>query len=168
MRTSGLSRRSRRTLSIIAGLIALAWLGIGVAQRQFYANRMPAKLELGWRYWHAAEGLLGDCGVAAFSLSDKTIASIRREGLAFFSDAQVARNVKDLYYKPWQRTPLSGDPAADAYTPIGLHCANGLDSNLRRSAVDGIRKPGSYYSGSGKRMLILLPDDGVVLLAYLG
>jgi len=146
---------------IVIGVFIIIWTGYDLALRRFYAGKMPDGLELGWRFWHAAHNR---CGVAAFSLSDATVRTLRLKGRQFFANAKNP----EFDYDGWQETPLPGDPVKDAHFPAGLQCAVDLDGSLRRATFSALRRPGTFYRERGNSVTIVLPEEGIVLLSYLG
>lgn len=157
-------RSLARALLAVFCLLGLAATGYGLSLRAFYAARMPASLELGWRFWHSDEDLLGGCGVAAFSLSEATARALHEQGGRVLANMTHTENGRIV--RRWRETPLEGNPSTDRYIPAGLHCAASLDPELRRAALSSLRRPGNFYSSDSSGMLIVIPSEQVVLLAY--
>jgi hypothetical protein len=144
-------------------------------RQQEFTQLLPPKLEIVGSVLTASSEKTGDCFFAVYKLSDKTLSSIKKEGLTFFSDATKSRaydrNQRNYYhtYKPWQRTPLQYQDRNQSFW-AGTNCARdaGFDESFRKKIVLLAFAEGSFYTGHSEGQLVVIPNMGIAVLAGIG
>ncbi len=162
--------KKHKKLTIFAILLLTGWWGWNSYKVSHYTGLMPAKFEL--------DGVMlidGDCGVAAFYLSGKTLADVQNEGLAFFDGEVIARNPKENMnsnYSKWKETPLPKEEYADGFPfpGMGSKCSK-LDDTWRGKMYDATKQLGSYYAfvkGGEGTTLVVYPSLKIIVLHHIG
>jgi hypothetical protein len=137
-------------------------------ERLWYERMFPEKVRLAGTLAIGSESdpLFGrrSCGAAAFWLDPAALDDIRRQGLAFFSDAREAAGGPRRDYTPWAATPMPKGTFWEGGWH-GLHCA-GLGRGWRDIIHHGAQQPGGFYARGSSRDLLVLPDAGIAVLVY--
>ncbi len=147
----------------------LFWFSI----QNYYAGVLPEKLEISGPILTAVSGGFWDCHFAVYRLSDKTLNSINREGLAFFSDATIGRgyrkenrNNDNYIYKPWKQKVSEEEITTSGAGREGYACARsvGFDDSMLEKIRLSIRAAGSFYTWGNRRDLRVLQKEGIAVI----
>jgi hypothetical protein len=140
-------------------------------RQNYYTGVLPRKLEISGSILIADFNILQNCHFAVYKLSDKTLNSINREGLAFFADATIGRgyrkeNRSNAYYiyEPWKQkvsTEITGGGER-----VGNACAEklGFDDSILKKIYLAPRE-GSFYTVGYRKDLVVLPKEGIAILS---
>lgn len=157
------------SLQLLLGLLLCLYLAYKVFERQYAIDLLPAGIEpAGVLLLSAESGGREGCGAAVFRLSKQTRARVQQEGLAFLQMARQARGYDEHYYSygPWQATPVP-----DSYISEGgwlsLWCAEAGPSLARRIHA-AMQRPGAFYSIKDEGMLLIIPEEGLIVFGYYG
>ncbi len=145
-----------------------------VWETTWYEGLIPAEIEInGTVLIDGQSGFREGCGVAIFKLTDPMVARIRSSGLTVLTEAHEARSQPgDQYFRfgAWKETPyfFAGDglTLADRWLN-GMGCAS-LSQELRQNIAQAMNMRGSFYSTSSESGLLVIPQLGLVVLAYDG
>lgn len=145
-----------------------------VWETAWYEGLIPAEIEIsGTVLIDGQSGFREGCGVAIFKLKDPMVARIRSSGLTVLTEAHEARSQPgNQYFRfgVWKETPyvFAGDglTLADRWL-TGMGCAS-MDQELRQSIEQAMNMRGSFYSASSESGLLVIPQLGLVVLAYDG
>jgi hypothetical protein len=110
-------------------------------------------------------GFREGCGVAVFKMSNKTISSIEKNGINFFSEAKQARgHIDSYYYKygPWERIWSELD------SELPLFSCSSVGNGLKNEILSAIEKNGAYYTTKQEAVLVVIPSLGYVIFSYNG
>ncbi len=167
-------KRPPRALSM-AGLGA-TWLALVVAapmqgcdyyQVRLYKEAIPAKLQLADLIYHDEQSDLREgCGEAVFRLSDESLASIKRQGLAYFNDATLGRDGARYHqYAAWQTLAHQQTPQDRLLR--GAHCIEDLPAmwdDIQRAVAQGE----GFFTTGQEQDLIVIPKLGVIVFSHNG
>ena len=140
-------------------------------RQNYYTGVLPRKLEISGSILIADLNILQTCHFAVYKLSDKTLNSINREGLAFFADQTTGRGYKkedrnnDYYiYRPWEQkvsTEITGMGSR-----VGKACAEklGFDNSMLKKIYLAPRED-FFYTVGYRKSLIILPKEGIAILS---
>jgi hypothetical protein len=140
-------------------------------RQNYYTGVLPSKLEISGSILIADLNILQNCHFAVYKLSDKTLNSINREGLAFFADQTKGRDYRkenrnnDYYiYDPWKQTVSTERTGGAART--GNACAEnlGFDNSILKKIYLAHRE-GSFYTVGYRKDLVVLPKEGIAYLS---
>jgi hypothetical protein len=163
----------------ILGVIVLGWT---VFKTKFYRAAIPAEIGITFglattgsdtSFWGATLGFdRKACGGAIFELTDATVDAIRERGPDYLKNARQGRGYSDktdrlfhyYSYQPWQPTPLAREWTSEGMW-LGLSCM-GLGYNFGRSIVQAAQEPGSFYTTSSSKMLLLVPSLKLAIYTY--
>ena len=171
-------RRLAIYVLLLFAILAVLYVVPAAKATNFYEKALPPQLRTSGFVTSGSDyGLFGfltlsreACGAVVFELSSETIAEIRRDGLSFFREATQGRGYPGsayYHYQAWQQTPVPASWFGDGAVSASLHCA-GFGRELRRRIGEGSRRGGSFYTTMSEAQLIVLPDEGIIVLTYFG
>lgn len=172
----------------LAAFLALLVLGWSMNRARIYHRAqqlLPAAIETsGMQRFAMSPGQL-ECmllgllmryeshGAVVLELSDDAAEAIRREGLAYFDGATVARGALSrrgpARYDAWRRSPLpeawSRTEAAPGLWPGVAHVDVGAGMRRRLSTA---WRDGAYYTrkSTGRAWLVVLPAERLVVYSW--
>jgi hypothetical protein len=105
--------------------------------------------------------------VAVFRLSGATHSALKDSGLAALGEANQARGHADDYhhYEAWQGTPVLAGEISEGWPPLSCAAA---DEDLERRILLAMQSPGSFYTRKDEALLLVLPDEGLIVFGYFG
>lgn len=163
-----LGRLLYRGLLLYCWLLLVLYLGFKFAERQFSIAALPAGIEPASVVLISGEsGFREGCGVAVFRLAPALRQRLAMQGLAALQGARQARGHADApyySYAAWQRTPVS-EP--DSQVALGLSCA-GADEALTQRINRAQGSPGAFYSSKDEGLLLVIPQEGLIVFGYFG
>ena len=137
----------------------------------WFLRIVPANI--GVSYPITISGITGfreGCGIAVFRIDSSTARKISADGISFFTRSMHSSKSADPYhtFSPWQRTP-DARFAGDDQTILspGVVCAE-IDLELQQQLEAASRRPGSYYSYGQEKVLLVMPQQRLVVLSYNG
>jgi hypothetical protein len=157
------------SLHLLFGLLLCLYLGYKVIERQTAIDALPEGIEPSSVVLLSGEiGGREGCGAAVFRLSGHTRKRLLQEGAMFLETARQARGYASTYYsyEPWQGTPVPGGFTSEGGWP-SLWCA-GVDARLARRIHGAMQAPGAFYSIKHEGLLLLIPDEGLIVSGYDG
>lgn len=157
------------SLHLFFGLLLCLYLSYKVAERQFTIDALPVGIEPSSVVLLSGEsGGREGCGAAVFRLSGYTCKRLLQEGAAFLESARQARGYGSSYYsyEPWQETPVPDGFTSEGGWPL-LWCA-GIDARLAIRIHTAMQAPGAFYSIKPEGLLLLIPDEGLIVSGYDG
>lgn len=171
---SAFKKRPPRAVSM-AGLGA-TWLALVVVapmqgcdryQVRLYKEAIPAKLQLADLIYHDEQSDLREgCGEAVFRLSGESLASIKRQGLAYFNDANLGRDGARYHqYAAWQ-TLAPQQPRQDRLLR-GAHCIDdppAMWDDIQKAVAQGE----GFFTTGHEQDLIVIPKLGVIVFSHNG
>jgi hypothetical protein len=91
------------------------------------------------------------------------------EGLRFFDPSIKARGHSgwNYEYSKWKETPRQGWNRTENWS-YELLCGGSLNDDLYRSIVKAGRSSGSYYSKKHEAVLMVIPNQKLVVFAHNG
>lgn len=112
------------------------------------------------------------CGGALFQLSAATVAKIEEGGLRFLDGApQASAPSPNNLPAPWRtrgnwsETPVPADWHGDGLLAFGFDCIN-LPREVTHAIDQAAGTPGSFYSRSDRRFLLVMPRLRAVMVAF--
>jgi hypothetical protein len=126
---------------------------------------IPRKLQQGWFYAEGAcNRFLSYQGAYAISLTDDTVKALKEQGINFFSDINPPNNkaADDYFRGDWKATPIPKDFHSEGAVP-NLYCGQEYSWLWPKGIVEALDRPGSYYLGTSRRNLYVIPDLGLVV-----
>ncbi|MEJ2427066.1 MAG: hypothetical protein P8101_22060 [Candidatus Thiodiazotropha sp.] len=167
-------KRSRNIPTVLAVLIALAYVAFHIWETTWYEGLIPVAIGInGTELIDGQSDFREGCGVAIFKLGDHTAVWIRSSGLAALTKAHEARSHPGNHYftfGDWKETPyvITGDDLtlADRWLN-GIGCAS-IGQELRQNIDKAMSARGSFYSTSSESGLLVIPQLSLVVLSYDG
>ncbi|HSI51260.1 MAG TPA: hypothetical protein VLA61_23595 [Ideonella sp.] len=165
-------KEHRRKVLFLALLVAAAlpFVAYKVYQCHWYAQALPPELEVAYPVSVGEEfAFRGGCGVAVYSLSDRTLKAVKQDQLSFFESATRARGHREpedrdghyYTYQPWQRTPVPAPWTNDG----SWFVCSAISSRLESEIVAAAKFEGAYYTMAPKATLLVLPALGYAVFA---
>ena len=101
-------------------------------------------------------------GTVIFRMTERTRQAILDQGLAFFAGARQGQgHPGDSYY--------AYEECAPTPTPkLFLMGSGSLDRKLAMKLEQEVRQPGGYYTIKPEAVLVVLPDEGLIVFTYSG
>jgi hypothetical protein len=167
----------RVLLALIVPFVCL-WAGYSCFETRWYEGNLPAALRTSGLATTGSDLSLFDllmpvrtkvCSGAIFSLTGRTLAAVKAEGLPFFDQARQPRGDPRtrprlaVEYAPWRETPVPSDWAGDGMW-VGLSCMGWTWS--RADIHQAARAPGSYYTERPGAQLLVVPRLGLAVFTY--
>lgn len=155
-------------MMLFAWLLLCGYLVFKLVEREQMIQALPAGIEPSGTKLIAGEtGFREGCGAAIFGLSSDTRQRLQREGLAFLEAARQSRGHTDDYYAfgQWRSTPLEFTADVDGGWRA-LWCAG--NGPLIRRVNLAVQRPGGFYSEKPEGILVVLPDEGLIVFGYDG
>jgi hypothetical protein len=156
---------------VIVAVFIVGWAIVSLDYWRFNRGLIPAKFEIGWFYAEGAcDKYLFDYNVAfAVNLEQETLDLIERQGLQFFSDADVPDRPErhGPFFRNWKKTPLKVKAMYEELNDLYvLGCGeryswfwpDGIEAELARS--------GSYYAIDGLQKVFVLPRLRLVVMTF--
>jgi hypothetical protein len=110
------------------------------------------------------------CGGVLFEMSEVVSRQILEQGIGFFAEALEARGyptgstVADRFaYEPWRETPWPSDWYFEGAFAGGFGCME-LDRETHAALAAYARAPGSFFSRSAEREVLIVPGRRLILL----
>lgn len=164
---------TRIALLAFAAVAACTYVAFRSWERSWYEGLLPLSLRIeSIVALDTQDGFREGCGAVVFKLDPEVARTIRRTGLAALASARQARAEPAPYfsYGEWSETPYreTGDGLTleDRWLN-GLSCAN-LEPGLGKTISGALRSEGSFFSRGEESGLIVLPTEGLVVLAFEG
>ena len=173
-----------RSLKGVSAVIAIPlvglWLFYSILDQRLFENMLPTSLQTTGFATIGRDasifeiiGLLRykSCGGATFTLTRRTLATIDREGLAFFAQARRSRGDANrragmpFAYERWRPTPVPPEWTSDGMWS-GLVCMGWTWS--RNNIYAAAREPGSYYTTTDNARLLVIPRLGLAVFTFRG
>ncbi|HSC83846.1 MAG TPA: hypothetical protein VLC30_09550 [Pseudomonas sp.] len=163
-----LGRLLYRGLLLHCWLLLVLYLGFKFAERQLSIAALPLSIEPSGVVLIGGEsGLREGCGVAVFRMSGSFRQRLMTQGQATLELAQQGRGyIDDPYYSysPWLPTPVE---KAAAEVALGLGCSD-ADDVLARRIYRALESPGAFYSRKPEGMLLVVPQEGLIVFGHFG
>lgn len=165
-----------RNQKIWLGILLLAIIVFGGTWYQrnhreverLYLNAVPVEVETteNARISFRKPFLDDPCGIAIFTLSERTRERIAKEGIQFFKSVVTPRGYPFNQYdfSAWQPTPapnLMGDSIL-----YGMSCASFTMAPNESDLVKALHSPGSYVSKGTNKALLVIPELGIVVYGF--
>lgn len=165
-----MSVSSGKIRTVIVGVLALLLVG-KVWIESFYMRIIPAEIGISYPLARGGDSDFREgCGAAVYRLDQETSRGIAQRGLEFFPATSHSRKSGDLYhtFDAWRPTPDAAliDDDQTLLSP-GLECA-GLDTQLKEQIETASRTTGSFYTHGPEKVLIVIPELRLIVLAYNG
>jgi hypothetical protein len=110
------------------------------------------------------------CGGVLFEMSEAISRQISEQGVGFFAEALEARghapgteHADRFSYEPWRETPWPRDWFFEGALSGGFACME-LDRETRATLTAYANAPGSFFSRSSERQVLVVPSRRLVLL----
>ena len=161
---------SRNVRIALAGVLALLLIG-KLWTESFHMRIIPA--EIGISYPLARGGvsdLREGCGAAVYRIDKDTTNGITQRGLKYFPATSHSRKAADPYhtFEAWRPTPDAAFVHDDqTLLSPGLECA-ALDMHLKEQIEKASRTTGAFYTHGPEKLIIVIPELRLVVLAYNG
>ncbi|MBC9248981.1 hypothetical protein A9179_01705 [Pseudomonas alcaligenes] len=163
-----LGRLLYRAVLLHCWLLLVLYLGFKFVERQFSIASLPASIEpAGVVLIGGESGLREGCGVVVLRMAPALQRRLARQGLAALEEARQARGYPDeayYSYAPWQPTPV---PDEDSQVALGLNCAE-ADEALSQRINRAQNSPGAFYSSKDEGLLLVIPEEGLIVFGYFG
>ena len=153
---------------LFAWLLLCGYLVFKLVEREQMIQMLPAGIEPSGTKLIAGEfGFREGCGAAIFGLSDVTRRRLQREGLGFLETTRQSRGHRDDYYAfgRWRSTPLVSSVTSEGGWRA-LWCAG--NGPLIRRVNLAVQSSGGFYSEKPEGILVVLPDEGLIVFGYDG
>ena len=163
-----LGRWLHRAVLLHCWALLCLYLVFKLFERSHFIDVLPAAIEpAGVVLISGQSGFREGCGVAVFRLSGATRNALKSSGLAALSEANQARGHADDYhrYEPWQSTPVLAGEISEGWPP--LSCAD-ADADLERRILLAMQSPGAFYTRKREALLLVLPEEGLIVFGYFG
>lgn len=146
-------------------LILVPMKGCSHWQASLYRQAIPAQLEpLELLHHDEISGFREGCGFAIFRLSDKDLARLRSEGLAYLETARLGRDGNAYHqYKPWSATPAPDNE----HLFRGQSCTDD-PPELLQQAQQVADKQGAFFTTGHEQDLVVIPALGILVYSYNG
>ena len=164
----------------LVGAVIAAWIGWSAFETNHYRAAIPPEIGLAFglattdsdsSLWTARLPIPPKaCGGAIFGLDSATAAAIRAQGPAFFKAATRGRGYRgppgDGGYK-WQPTPLPDGWISWRLQGMwyGLSCMR-LRPDYAQSISAAAAGPNAFYTTGPSTMLLVIPDQRLVVVTY--
>lgn len=163
-----LGRWLYRGLLLCCWALLCLYLTFKLFERAHFIDALPAAIEpAGVVLISGESGFREGCGVAVFRLSGDSRDALAANGLAALAGAQQARGYTDAYYSyaAWQGTPVPEAYSSEGWPP--LSCAAASDE-LERRILLAMQRPGGFYTHKHEALLLVLPEEGLIVFGYFG
>ena len=146
-------------------LILVPMKGCSHWQVSLYRQAIPPQFEpLRILHHDEVSDFREGCGFAIFRLSDKDLARLRSEGLAYLETARLGRDGDPYHqYKPWSATPAPRDENLFR----GVSCID-EPPELLNQAIRAAYKEGAFFTTGHEQDLVVIPALGILVYSYNG
>lgn len=146
-------------------LILVPMKGCSHWQASLYRQAIPAQLgPLELLHHDEISSFREGCGFAIFRLSDKDLARLRSEGLAYLETARLGRDGNPYHqYQPWNTTPAPDNE----YLFRGQSCT-GNPPELLQQAQQAADKQEAFFTTGHEQDLVVIPALGILVYSYNG
>lgn len=134
----------------------------------YVRQAVPPELEIDGLV-HRDEARWGGCRIGVFRLSDRTVARVRAEGLAFLQTATSTRTEpmwpreRPFSYETWRRTPP--EPWDEGGVMRARWCLDGNPAVLEAVYAELDREGGYFTARSSSNDLVVLPGSGWLVVS---
>lgn len=159
-------------IAVVTAALVVSLYGLWcVIEFNWFVGIVPANLKVSYPMHISGEsGFREGCGIAVFRIERETAKRIETDGVRFLNTGLQSRNHLDTYhtFETWRPTP-DPDFVGDDKTMLsyGLACSS-ASSDLWRLLEEAARESGSYYARGPEKVLLVMPKERIVVLAYFG
>lgn len=161
---------ARKLRTIIAGVLALLLIGY-LWIESFYMRIIPAEIGISYPLARGgASDFREGCGAAVYRIDHDTAEGISQRGLNYFPAGSHSRKADDPYHRfvAWRPTPDAAFVHDDqTLLSPGLECAE-LDMHLKEKIEAASRTKGAFYTHGPEKVILVVPELRLVVLAYNG
>ncbi len=150
----------------MASIALLFWL-FDEWQFSYWKKAIPSGIGISKNIDVGAEySLFSGCGFVVFKVTPDTLSQINKYGIQALAGATESA-YED--FSDWHNTPYplakEGEELMD-FWQMGMSCGYpDMDKELNTAVYEHLDKPGSFYSLSSHSVVIVIPDQGLVIFS---
>ncbi len=157
----------------MAAIFLCAYLAFSFYENLFYRQAIPAHIQVERIVEKESDGWIREsCGGVVFQLSADTIDRIKKDGTRFLDETLIGRGYEDegnrnqryYTYAAWKKTPFLGYEGI----PVGAACLTKDNKELAKIIFQGWRTEGSFYTQKHEAELLIIPEEGILIMTYFG